>query len=83
MLFFRHYVSVLIHTYEKDYLPITYFYKLIPLGSRSTGQIMLEAVLQNFKDDGILPLVKDELVAAVTDGDGNKLINLPKFLAIS
>ena len=56
---------------------------MIPLGSRSTGQIMLEAVLQNFKDDGILPLVKDELVAAVTDGDGNKLINLPKFLAIS
>ena len=39
---------------------------------------MLNTVLKNFQEDGLLPLIKDELVAAVTDGAGELfLLQIP------
>lgn len=35
---------------------------------------MLNTVLKNFQEDGLLPLIKNELVAAVTDGAGELVL---------
>ena len=61
-------MSVLISTYEDKHAPIVYFYKLIPLGSRSTGEATLNAVLNSFNNDGLIPLIKSQLISVVSDG---------------
>lgn len=69
-------MSVLISTYEDKHTPIVYFYKLIPLGSRSTGEAHLNAVLNSFQNDGLLPLLKSQLVSVVSDGGSKYIVNL-------
>ena len=61
---------VLFHTFEKNYKPISYYYKLIPLGMSDTGRSTLEAVWSSFKSDGLEELIKSQLVMVISDGAG-------------
>ena len=47
---------------------MVYFYKAIQLGPDSTGLAQAEAIYKAFDEDGILPFIRKNLVAIVTDG---------------
>ena len=63
-----HILSVLIQTFEESKRIVVYFYKAIQLGPDSTGLAQAEAIYKAFDEDGILPFIRKNVVAIVTDG---------------
>ena len=69
-----HTVVVLLHTFESNFKPISYFYRLIPLGKSDSGRSTLEAVWSYIEADNLEQLLKSQLVMVISDGAGKYLI---------
>ena len=73
IFFSSHYFSILIHTYEgsgKNANPVSYFYALIPVGPKASGERILKAVNQMLEKDGLGDWLKNHLISTVSDGAG-------------
>lgn len=56
--FFSNQFSVFFYTFEREYYPVVYFYKLIPLGGKGSGARMKDLVIAQLKKDNLWDYMK-------------------------
>ena len=56
-----------------DFIPVTYFYSLIPLGSRSSGEDILNAVIKKLEEDQLMDWARRCITSVTTDGASNNI----------
>ena len=73
-----HHLAVSLQSFQDHHQPVWQHYKLIQLGSDTSGLAQATAIIEQFKADGedFFNLIKKNVVAIVTDGAANMYLGL-------
>ena len=68
-LHYSHVITIIITSFETDqWLPISYFYKMVALGSTHTGEDIYNAIVAQLEEDGLMPWAERCVTSLSTDG---------------
>ena len=73
-----HHLAVSLQGFQDHHQPVWQHYKLIQLGSDTSGLAQATAIIDQFKADGedFFNFIKNNVVAIVTDGAANMYLGL-------